>query len=156
VRFTGGGTPADAALATSIRRRVARAGGRAEFVHSFGQADRAKFLSSLTVLSVPIPDGEAFGTFILESLATGVPVVQPRAGGFTELVEDTGGGLLCEPGSVEALAGALGELLADRDRARAMGRRGREAVRSRYGVDTMAIGIEHALDRARTLRRNSR
>jgi len=156
VRFTGGGTPADGALARSIRRRVARAGGRAEFVHSFGQADRARFLSSLTALSVPVPAGEAFGTFILESLATGVPVVQPRAGGFTELVEDTGGGLLCEPGSVESLAGALGELLSDRDRARAMGDRGRDAVRARYGVDTMAVGIEHALERARTLRRSRR
>jgi glycosyltransferase involved in cell wall biosynthesis len=152
LRFTGGSTPADAALAGSIRRRVARAGGRVEFNHAFGPKDRARFLSSITVLSVPAPGGEAFGTFILEALAAGVPVVQPRAGGFTELVEDTGGGLLCEPGSAESLAAALADLLADRDRAASLGGRGRDAVRARYRTDDMAAGLERAIERVRSLR----
>jgi glycosyltransferase involved in cell wall biosynthesis len=32
--------------------------------------------------------------FLLEAMASGVPVVQPRRGGFVEIVEKTGGGLL--------------------------------------------------------------
>ena len=152
LRFTGGSTSADSPLASSIRRRIARAGGRAEIVHTFGQEDRARFLATLTVLSVPAPGGGAFGTFLLEAMAAGVPVVQPRAGGFTELVEDTGGGLLCEPGSAESLASALESLLADRDRAVRLGAAGREAVRARYSTAVMAAGLEHAVDLARSRR----
>lgn len=152
LRYTGGGTAADASLVGSIRRRVSRAGGRVEFVHSFGRDDRARFLASLTVLSVPVPRGEAFGTFLLEAMASGVPVVQPRAGGFTELVEDTKGGLLCEPGSADALASALAELLSDRERARSLGRAGSDAVRTRYRTAVMAAGLEAAVDRARRSR----
>jgi glycosyltransferase involved in cell wall biosynthesis len=152
LRLTGGSTSADSPLAASIRRRLARAGGRAEFVHTFGQDDRAHFLASLTVLSVPAPEGEAFGTFLLEAMAAGVPVVQPRAGGFTELVEDTRGGLLCEPGSVESLASALEGLLSDRDRTTALGRAGSEAVRARYTTTVMAAGLEQAVDLARSRR----
>jgi glycosyltransferase involved in cell wall biosynthesis len=152
VRFTGGSTPADARLIASIRRRIGRAGGRVEFVHTFGQADRSRFLASLTALSVPVPVGEAFGTFLLEAMASGVPVVQPRAGGFTELVDDTGGGVLCEPGSADALASALGNLLSDRDRARSLGRAGHDAVRDRYRTAVMAAGLERAVDRARSRR----
>jgi glycosyltransferase involved in cell wall biosynthesis len=156
LRFAGGSTAADADLLASIRRRVAAAGGRVEVVPAVARADRARFLATLTALSVPAPAGEAFGTFVLESLAAAVPVVEPRAGGFTELVEDTGGGVLCEPGSAASLADALEALLADRDRARTLGRRGREAVRSRYGADAMAAGVEAAAARSIEIERSRR
>ncbi len=152
LRYTGGSTGADASLVGSIRRRVRRAGGHVEIVHSFGRDDRARFLASLTLLSVPVPRGEAFGTFLLEAMASGVPVVQPRAGGFTELVEDTKGGLLCEPGSADALASALAELLSDPERARSLGRAGSDAVRARYSTAVMAAGLESAVDRVRRSR----
>lgn len=152
LRLSGGSTPADAPLIASIRRRMHEAGGRVEFVHTSGPEDRARFLASLTVLSVPVPRGEAFGTFILEAMACGVPAVQPRVGGFVELLEDTGGGLLCEPGSAASLAGCLAELLSSRERAGSLGRAGRDAVRERYGAATMAAGLEAAVDRARRSR----
>ncbi|MCX7031066.1 MAG: glycosyltransferase family 4 protein [Spirochaetes bacterium] len=152
LRYTGGSTAADASLIASIKRRIVRAGGRAEFVHAFGQEDRARFIASLTVLSVPVPGSEAFGTFLLEAGAAGVPVVQPRAGGFTELVDDTGGGLLCEPGSAESLARALSDLPSDRDQAHSLGRAGSDAVRARYSTASMAAGLEAAVERARRSR----
>jgi glycosyltransferase involved in cell wall biosynthesis len=152
LRYTGGSTPADVSLIASIRRRVHRAGGRVEFVHTSGQDERARFLASLTVLSVPVPCGEAFGTFLLEAMASGVPVIQPRAGGFEELLDDTGGGLLCEPGSAESLAAGLSELLVNRERSHSLGRTGRDAVRMRYRTATMAAGLEAAVERARRSR----
>jgi glycosyltransferase involved in cell wall biosynthesis len=132
-----------------LKRDFARRGLRARvrFLGSFQRSERIRFLSSLAVLSVPVPGGTAFGTFILEALAAGVPVVQPRLGGFTELVSDTAGGLLYEPNSPEALAEALAELLTDPRKAREMGEAGRRAVRARYTAASMAACLEAAFGR---------
>lgn len=99
-----------------------------EFLSELDRESRMRFFESLTVLSVPIPEGEAFGTFIIESLAAGVPVVQPRVGGFTEVVEETGGGVLYDPEEPGALKQALYDLLTDEERAHALGSRGRGCV----------------------------
>jgi len=147
LRLTGGGTRADAAFVRAVRRTLARHGllSRADFVRPFGRGDRARFLRSLTVLSVPAPAGEAFGTFLLEAMACGVPVVEPRVGGFTELIEQTGGGVLYEPNTPEALAAALEGVLSDKVNAPALGQAGRNAVLSRYTAAHMAAGLERAL-----------
>src|SRR5207244_2172173 len=99
---------------------------------------RKEFLSSLSVLSVPTPGGVAFGTYILEAGARGVPVVQPRIGSYPELVEATGGGVLYEPNDAETLATALGDLLGDEARRSALGRKGRESVERSFSLATMA------------------
>ena len=150
LRVMGGGTAADAAFVRALRRSLARHGlaSRADFLRPFGRQDRARFLASLTALSVPVPGGEAFGTFLLEAMACGVPVVQPRAGGFSELIEETGGGVLYEPNTPEVLAAAMGGVLADRERARRLGQAGRDAVLTRYTAAHMAAGLERALRKA--------
>ena len=65
---------------------------------------KISFLQSLDILSVPATYDEPKGIFLLEAMACGIPVVQPRRGGFTEIVERTGGGLLVEPDDVDSLA----------------------------------------------------
>ena len=86
---------------TSTRRcaklRERRAGGRLRARRSPDHADKVRFLQSLDVLSVPTTYREPKGLYVLEALANGVPVVQPRHGSFPELIEATGGGLLVEP-----------------------------------------------------------
>lgn len=69
---------------------------------------------------------------MLESLANGVPVAQPRHGAFPELIEATGGGLLVEPDDPEDLAKALEHLLTDHDRRYEFGRTGQGRVRERF------------------------
>ena len=59
------------------------------------------------MLSVPATYDEPKGIFLLEAMASGVPVVQPRRGAFTEIVEKTGGGLLVAPDDPAALADGL-------------------------------------------------
>jgi glycosyltransferase involved in cell wall biosynthesis len=123
-----------------IMKQVA-AWGIDDSVRHRGEIDRAGkigFLQSLDVLSVPTTYREPKGLFVLESLAAGVPVVQPGHGAFPELLEATGGGLLFEPGSADALAAALREILENPERRRELGRRGREAVRKGYDDGTMA------------------
>ena len=106
-----------------------------------GEVDRQgkiDFLSSLHVLSVPTIYKDPKGRFVLEALASGVPVVQPRHGAFPEMIEATGGGLLVEPDSADALATALRSLMDDPVRRAELGRRGRDSVRRDFDAPSMA------------------
>src|SRR5207237_7880561 len=96
-----------------------------EFCPNLDRAGKLSFLKSLSVFSVPAAYGEAFGLYVIEALASGVPVVEPRIGAFPELVEATGGGGLCEAGSTVALADAIEELLLNSDRGRELGTAGK-------------------------------
>jgi glycosyltransferase involved in cell wall biosynthesis len=110
-----------------------------------GEVDRAQkiiFLQNLDVLSVPATYAEPKGIFLLEAMASGVPVVQPRRGAFPEIVETTGGGLIVEPDSSSALADGLLELWRNPARADALGAAGAEGVRRHYTVGRMAETAE--------------
>jgi glycosyltransferase involved in cell wall biosynthesis len=72
--------------------------------------------------------------------------VATRVGGTPDLVEDGRTGLLVEPGDVSALAGAIGGLLDDPERARQMGERGRARRRAEFDMATMAGRIEALYD----------
>ena len=119
-----------------VRRSLDRAGLAGEFTYR-GAVDRhgkLAFLRSLDVLSVPATYDEPKGVFLLEGMASGVPVVQPRRGAFTEIVEKTGGGLLVAPDDPSALADGLYKLWQDRALAAALGLRGAEGVALHYGI----------------------
>jgi glycosyltransferase involved in cell wall biosynthesis len=102
---------------------------------------RLEFLKSLSLLSVPVPGGEAFGAYQVEALASGVPIVQPNLGGYPEFIEATGGGILYEPNDPAHLAEALSSMLDDPDRIREMGEKGRKVVMEHYSMENMANGI---------------
>lgn len=115
--------------------------GMASQVDFVGEVDRQgkiDFLSSLDIFTMPTIYREPKGLPVLEALAAGVPVVQPRHGSFPEIVEDTGGGLLVEPSSPQALAHGLRQLIDDPDHRRRLGAAGRKAVLQRYDEATMA------------------
>jgi glycosyltransferase involved in cell wall biosynthesis len=106
-----------------------------------GEMDRAgkiRFLQSLDVFSMPCTYDEPKGIPVLEAMANGVAVVQPAWGAFPELVESTGGGLLVEKGSVEALARGIEELWGQPELRRRLGEQGARAVQARHGIERMA------------------
>jgi glycosyltransferase involved in cell wall biosynthesis len=136
----GGLGPSDEPFVNGLRARLQAAGlaGDVEFHPNLERAAKLAFLRLLTVFSVPAAYGEAFGLYLIEALAAGVPIVQPRHAAFPEVVEATGGGVLCEPGDAVALATAIEELLLDPARARALGEAGRQAVIQEYSIGRMA------------------
>src|SRR4029450_7999094 len=110
--------PAQASYLRDVRAILQRAGLADEFTYR-GAVDRdgkLAFLRELDVLSVPATYDEPKGMFLLEAMAAGVPVVQPRRGAFTEMVEKTGGALLVRPDDSGALANGLYELWQDREK----------------------------------------
>jgi glycosyltransferase involved in cell wall biosynthesis len=142
VRLHVGGScgPADQAFVDALRERLRAGGvlGEVEFYPNLDRTAKLAFLRSLSVFSVPARYGEAFGMYVVEALAAGVPVVQPRVAAFPELIEATGGGLLCPPEDAQALAEAIEELLLNPARAQALGEAGQRAVFERFSAEAMA------------------
>jgi glycosyltransferase involved in cell wall biosynthesis len=121
-------------------RSLEAAGLAAEF-HYRGAVDRDQkiaFLKGLDVLCVPTTYAEPKGIFLLEAMACGVPVVQPRHGAFPEIIEKTGGGLLVEPENPERLAQGLLKIYREPELARELSQNGFARVREFYDVGNMA------------------
>jgi glycosyltransferase involved in cell wall biosynthesis len=111
-----------------------------------GELDRTRkieFLGTLDVFSVPASYDEPKGLPLLEAMAAGVPVVQPRRGAFVEILEKTGGGLLVDPDDAVALASGIRRLREDAALAASLGAAGRAAVKAGFTGAHMAA---HAID----------
>ena len=121
-------------------RRLDEAGlaGAYDYMGAVDRAQKLEFLSSIDVLSVPTDFQDPKGIYVLESLAAGVPCVQPDHGAFPELLGSTRGGVLVPPRSAPHLADAIADLLENPDRAREVGRVGRARVFERHGAEHMA------------------
>jgi len=118
-----------------------------ECVESPDHESKVRFLQSLDVLSVPTTYREPKGLYILEALANGVPVVQPRHGSFPELIEATGGGLLVEPENPHDLADGLRRMMEDKPLRERHTQQGKEAVHSRFHAGEMARQTVNAYER---------
>jgi len=150
LRVAGTVTAADEAFVQTLKNRLAEKGlaDQAEFLPNVDRDSKVSFLRNLTVFSAPAAYGESFGLYVIEALAAGVPVVQPRHAAFPELIEATGGGLLCEPNDPESLARAIEELLLDPQKARRVGAAGRQSVLEKFSVEQMARGVLDVFQRA--------
>lgn len=142
----------DRAFVEEQKRRVAGWGlaDRVDFVGEVDFRGKLEFLSTVDIFSVPTVYHEPKGLPVLEAMAAGVPVVQPRHGSFPEWIENTGGGLLVDPESPAALAAGIRRLADDRELRLQLGRQGRAAVLEKYDNDAAAdemLGIyEKVLD----------
>jgi glycosyltransferase involved in cell wall biosynthesis len=112
-----------------------------EFIEDFSTEKLSDFLSKLSVLSVPVLKGEAFGMYLLESLAGGVPVVQPALAAFPEIVRETKGGAIFEPNTPNALAAKLAEVLSDKQQLIEYSKNGRKSVEDKYSTEKVAQSI---------------
>ena len=102
-----------------------------------GEVDRRgklAFLQSIDVLAVPTTYKEPKGIFVLEALASGVPVVAPEHGSFPETLAELGGGLLHRPEDPQHLAERLHELLTNPDLRQQLALAGQTAVTARRDI----------------------
>lgn len=124
----------------SIESQVAagKLAGRFQYLGEFTRDEKIVFLQTLDVFSTPTVYRESKGLPALEAMANGVPIVVPDHGSFSEMIADTGGGLLHSPHNTADLATKLAQLLLDPEEARRHGAAGHAAIRHRYHSAEMA------------------
>lgn len=121
-------------------QRLRQAGLGNDF-HYEGVIDRSaklKFLQEIDLLCVPVEHQEPKGLFALEAMAAGTPVVLPRRGALTELVEASGGGLSFEHGNLADLVSSLKRLLQDPPLRQQLAAQGRNYILQQRNERAMA------------------
>jgi glycosyltransferase involved in cell wall biosynthesis len=103
-----------------------------EIMHDFRPETLSAFFNGLSVMSVPVLAGEAFGLYQMEALSSGIPLVQPALGAFPEIIETTGGGVIYNPNNGKTLADALAMAIRDPELLVNMSKNGREAVENHF------------------------
>ena len=135
--LTGGYTGDDRKFLHRIRRKIHNNGlsGDLIFHEDFEEEGLRAFFKKISLLSVPVRKGEAFGIYLLEAMASGVPVVQPAIGAFPEIIQSAGGGKTYTPNNHSELARVLAQLLSDPLELENLSRKGREGVQKHYHIN---------------------
>ncbi|MDZ4405499.1 glycosyltransferase family 4 protein [Prosthecobacter sp.] len=151
LRIGGAKTPVDEKYVAGLVDKLKAAGlaNRVEFHPNLSFKDKVHFFHDLTVFSVPATYGEAFGLYVIEAAASGVPVVQPDHAAFPELIAATEGGVLCKPDDPKALADALEALLNDDELREKLSKAAMAKVRQEFSASRMAERFEAVLLEAR-------
>jgi L-malate glycosyltransferase len=129
-----------------LEEQACRLGLGSRVVFTGFRTDVPDLLSEATISVLPSLS-EGTSNTLLESMATGVPVIATRVGGNPEVVEDQISGLLVPPRDSAALATAMGELLDDPDLALRLGQAGLRRVSELYSISSAVQATERLYQR---------
>jgi len=133
---TGGRTGDDSEFIQEQINKLQQQGiaGDFEILDDFTTEGLQQFFDGIKVVSVPVLKGEAFGLYLIEALAAGVPLVQPELGAFPEVINTAGGGKTYSPNTGIALAEKLSDVLKDPDMLETLSLNGRKAVEDHFNT----------------------
>ncbi len=134
--ISGGSTDADRPFIKGLKKIISREGldGDVDFHEEFEGEGRKEFFRKVAISSVPVRNGEAFGLYLLELMASGIPVVQPSLGGFPEIVTLSGGGITYSPNTPQSLCEAWESLFSDPERMEILSRQAREGTEKYFNI----------------------
>lgn len=143
---TGGSTGVDVKYIKMLKRRIERAGltRDVDFHEEFEGAGRRAFMRKVAIGTVPVRNGEAFGMYLPELMASGIPIVQPALGAFPEIVEKSGGGRIYTPNNPATLADTWATLLSNTEELQGLGIQARRGVEQYFNIHDHAkemIGV---------------
>ena len=140
LKITGGKTGDDLQFIKEQKQKIDKAGLSADvfWVEEFEGEERQKFFDSVRLISVPVLIGEAFGLYMLEAMASGIPMVQPDLGAFPEVIDMSGGGVIYGENTPVLLAKSLGELILDDKKLQELSTAGIAGVKAHFDVHALA------------------
>lgn len=138
--LTGGSTADDRKYIRAQKDKIREAGLEKDvaFIDDFENTARADFFSQVMLLSVPVKAGEAFGIYLTEAMAAGIPVVQPALGAFPEIIEKSGGGVIYQENNPQQLANALQLLMDDKSKVEALSLQARKSVEEKFNIHRLS------------------
>lgn len=147
LRIAGWLSPENQDYADEQWKRLEAAGLKSEYEYlgSIERERKIEFFSEIDLLCVPTEFQEPKGLYVLEAFAAGVAAVCPSHGAFPELIQQSDGGVLFEPGNTDELAEQLVELLADDQRRNEFGKRGQTFVHEHRNASSMAISTSELI-----------
>ena len=110
--------------------------------------DYRPLLACMDIVVCPHPTADN-GYTAMEAMAMGKAVVAADVGGIYDLISDGATGRLVAGNDPQALADAAGELLADPERARELGRGAREHIGAQFGLDHAVARLDEVYDAVR-------
>ncbi|MEM9659408.1 MAG: glycosyltransferase family 4 protein, partial [Planctomycetota bacterium] len=128
----------DRAYLRQIQSSAARMRRRFHYHGELDRGQKIEFLQAAHIFSTPTIYQESKGLPVLEAWASGAAAVVPDHGAFSELVVQTGGGLLHAPDDANDLAEKLGQLLTDPPLTAQLGESGSVAVKRHFNAQRMA------------------
>jgi glycosyltransferase involved in cell wall biosynthesis len=136
LKITGGNTADDIQFIKEQKRKIDKAGleKKVFWVDEFEGEERHSFFDSVSVLSVPVLNGEAFGLYQIEAMASGIPMIQPAVGAFPEVIEATGGGLTYFPNDAGTLSKAIGSVILDKEKLHHLSAAGKAGVDEHFDI----------------------
>lgn len=134
--LTGGSTGDDKQFMKGIRQMIASAQleEQVDFHADFEEDGRKEFFRKVSLVSVPVLNGEAFGLYLLEAMASGVPVIQPSLGAFPEIIGESCGGMVYGPNIPASLADALAGALNNPPQIAGMSEAAIRGVREHFNI----------------------
>ena len=112
-----------------------------------GRCEHVADLLSISDVCVLSSVAEGFSNSILEYMGASRPVVATNVGGAREAIIEGETGYLVQPGDDETMAARIMELLRNPDRARTMGRYGRQVVEQKFSCAAQLAQTEQLYDR---------
>lgn len=143
LEIAGGMTDEDKPFVDEQKNKLRKSGysESSAFHPNINREQKLAFLKKLSVFSVPSRYPEAFGLYVIEALAAGIPVVLPKSGAFPEIVEDTKGGIIYENNDPLELVQVIERLLDDPEGSKKMGLHGHREVAQKYSNEFLAKSL---------------
>lgn len=134
--IVGGSGPEEPAVRERLRSD-ARLGQRVRYVGPVAEEEKAALLAQADLFVLP-STADTSSVALLEAMASGAACIASNVGGPADLIDDARNGRLFEVRREGALAGVLGELLADAPQRRRLGRAGEEYARAHGSIEASA------------------
>ncbi len=138
--LTGGHTADDKNFIKEQRQKITAAGlsDSVKVIDDFSKDKREEFFNEVMVLSVPVRGGEAFGIYLTEAMAAGIPILQPALGAFPEIVKKSGGGMVFADNDPEHLVNAFIKVFSDQEQLKQMSHKARESVEKKFNIHALS------------------